>query len=63
MVSAQVDEEANELISWFFSRRLAKLYALALQMPRWVLCPFTGNGGVVEPGSFELARRLTWQRC
>ena len=56
--SVEVDDEANELFSLFLSRRLATLFSRALCAPRFVLCPFTGNGATVDMPSLKFVGRM-----
>ena len=58
-----IDEEANELISWWLSRRLARLFSAALRLPTGVLCPRTGNGALVTHDAANFARRLNYERA
>jgi hypothetical protein len=58
-----IDEEANELISWLLSRRLARLFSAALRLPTGVLCPRTGNGALVTHDAANFARRLNYERA
>jgi hypothetical protein len=52
------DDDAAQLLSWFLKRRLVETFALARRVPHSVLCPHTGNGGVLTLNTFSFARRL-----
>jgi len=52
------DDDAAQLLSWFLKRRLVQTFALARRVPYSVLCPHTGNGGMLTLNTFQLCRRL-----
>ena len=56
------DDDAAQLLSWFLKRNLVQTFALARRVPFSVLCPHTGNGGMLTLNTFQLARRLSHQR-
>lgn len=55
------DDDANELISWWLSRRIVRILSTALRVPG--NAPRIGSDIIIDSRMCQLARRLNYERC